>query len=503
MKTENKKNYLNKFLLAVLSLFILSTCDNFLAEDPKNFINPEEFYTTQEDAEGGLTGVYAILRSGGLFAGNSDGIIFMNHKNSEYTWPWSMDSPDVGYINYSPSYKSPINIWRDTYDGIKRTNNFIENLEGVEVDFPEPIKNQYIGEAKFLRALMYYYLVQFFGDVPLVTESFEGGSDYFVERNNSDEVWEFVKHDLNYSINNLPQKSQYSGSDISRASKGAAQTLLAKVHMILEEWAEAKQLIDSIIESGEYSLESDIVENWRTDSEHGPESIFEIQFASGFSPGMGNSLFQLSGPANFEHPITGNIVGGLWTGVAYSPEFFNSFEDEDLRKKKLFLDPETHAGPVGRYFTGKYFDPNVMFQGQWLNGPVNVVLFRYADVLLMKAEVENEVNNGPNVAAYDAIDQVRDRVNASKLDQNLSYNQFLDAVFDERAKELFYEGHRFFDLKRRGFEFLKNRVEPNRLNLFDYVGHTGSFEIQEYMLKLPIPINEMDANPHLTQNPGY
>ncbi len=497
MKTLFKtKNYIKTILFAVFMLS-LTACEDFLEENPKNFISPDNFYQNQSDAEGGLTGVYEIFHSNGLFAGNSNGIIFMHHMMSEYTWPWSMTAPDVGYINYSADYKCVVNIWTSCYDGLKRANSYISNLEDKEVDFPEELKNRYLGEARFIRSLMFYYLVQFYGDVPLVTEPFKGGDNFYVSKDPADKVWDFVMDDLDKAIEALPFKSEYSGADLARANKGAARILKAKIHMIREEWSEAKTQVDAIISSGEFDLEQDILDNWRTANEHGVESIFEIDHGSGFFPRLGNSLFQLSGPAGFEHPETGNIVGGLWTGVAYTPSFYESFDNSDERKTKLFLDTAKHDGPDGRFFTGKYFDPSVMYQGQWMNAPVNVVLFRYADLLLMKAEIENEINSGPNTEAYDALDRVTGRVNATPYPRNLNYEEFLNAVFRERAKELFYEGHRFFDLKRRGFEFTKNMVEPERMKLFEFIDFDGSFDIQPYMLTLPIPVQETDANPNL------
>jgi len=243
------------------------------------------------------------------------------------------------------------------------------------------------------------------------------------------------------------------------------------------------------------------LDNWKCSNEHGIESIFEIPCGSGFNPKLGNNLGGLGAPAGLIHPIDGHIVGGAYTGVAFSLFFYDIFDIQDTRRTKCFYDTAMHDGPTGRFFCSKYFDPEVMINFVSHDNPTNFVVFRYADVLLMKAEIENELNNGPNAAAYEAIDAVRDRSNAPTLDRGLSYEEFIDAVFDERARELFYEGHRFYDLKRRGYEFLKNRVEPARQALFDFAGFPETFTIEEKNLKLPIPQTEIDANPNLVQNP--
>jgi len=497
MKTKNITKI--TILLSVL-LLMFSSCEEFLQEEPKNFINPETFYSNQKDAESGLDGIYAIYRQQGLFIGQS--LAFVNHMLSDYTYPWT-------FVGFEADYNFPSNmnqmkwIWGANYDGIKRATSYIDILENKDVNYPESIKNRYVAEAKFIRAMDYYYLVQCFGDVPLITKTYTTSDDFLVERDPANEVWEFVKQELVEAITALPSKSAYSGADISRANKEAAKMMLAKIYMIEKNWAQAKTLVDEIIASEEYDLEVDIRDNWREANEHGIESIFEIDFAQGMSPKMGNNLFNLSGPGGLKHPITGAKVGGTWTGLAYDKFFYQSFDDQDERKLKLFFDINTHSGPEGRYFTNKYFDPEVMSSGGWLNNPVNFVVFRYADVLLMKAEIENEVNGSPNNAAYEAINEVRARANISPLPQNMDYNTFVDAVFEERAHELFCEAHRYFDLKRRGVDYLKKIIEPSRARLFDWLDINLTVSITEDDLVLPLPLIELDANPNLTQNPGY
>jgi starch-binding outer membrane protein, SusD/RagB family len=487
----------NKTFCLMISLLIILTtsCEDFLEEHTKSFINPNDFYTTQSDCESGLFGIYEALHLPGLYHQHA---LMAHVMHSEYTWPWSLEQ-ESGY-NIRPDFWLYL-LWDNNYELIKRANILIENLEGKTVNFDEDIQMRYLSEAKFLRVLSYMHLVQWYGDVPLITTSFV--EDYLVEKNPSSEVWDFIEQQLIEAIPYLPHKSSYSGSDISRANKEAAKMALAKAYMVRQKWSEAKALVDEIIASGEYELEIDIMDNWRTSNEHGIESIFEIDFASGLSPRQGQNASILCGPSNLIHPITGNIVSGGWTGIAVTHVFYNTFDDLDTRKYECFFDTAMHSGPVGRFYCSKYFDPTVMNSFAAWQGPVNFVVYRYADVLLMKAEIENELNIGPNADAYQAIDEVRERSNAPLIDRNLTYDEFLEEVFDERARELFFEGHRFFDLKRRGYEFLKNRVEPARLNLFDYVGYSGNWSIEEHELVLPIPQYEIDANPNLIQNSGY
>lgn len=494
MKINNFKQII---LLTIPLLFVgLTGCKKFLEENPRNFIDPNNFYEKEADAYAGLVGIYGGL--GSEFYAR--GIHVLNQHNTEEHWPWSLTAADLGF-NYTPDYGFMNKVWPALYEEVKRANSFIDALENKEVNFDVSLKSRMLAEAKFLRAYTYSVLVQFWGDVPLLKHSVSAEADFFRSGTSSSDIYKFIKADLQWAIDVLPVKSSYLGPDISRANREAAKILLAKIYMIENDWPNAKKYVDEIIALGEYALEPDILDNWKTANEHGKESIFEIDFGKGFSPTLGNSLFQNCGPAKLKHPITGKIVGGLWGGVSFTPAFFDSFEDGDMRKKKLFFDPSTYSAEIGRYYTSKYFDPTVMDQGA--DCPVNWVVYRYADVLLMKAEIENEINSGPNTAAYGAINMVRKRANIANLTDGLSYEGFLKYVFDEREKELFFEGHRFFDLKRRGYLFTKTRVEKARFKLFDYINYTGPFDVKEYELLLPFPQSELDANPTLKQNPGY
>ena len=496
MKTYKFK----KVIFLTISMILLGFvgCKKFLQEDARNFINPGTFYQSQADAEGGIAGIYQTFNIG-TGEGLANILTELNSINSDFTWPWSMTAYEVGY-NVTPDFYFCNNSWAICYDGIKRANSFIDAIEAANPIEPVNVKNRQIGEAKFLRSLFYFYLVQIFGDVPLITKTYISSDNFFVTRDSTAVVWRFVKSDLLDAINLLPHKSAYSGSDIARPNQESAKMLLAKIYMIQNDWPNAKQYVDKIIASNEYQLVTNVFDNYRIAKKHGIESIFEVDYASGYIPSLGSTLFKLTMPANLICPLTGKPMGGAWAGVAFSPDFYNSFDAGDQRLQ-LFFTPGTYVAPVGRYFTNKYFDPTVMTISA--DCPVNWVVFRYADVLLMKAEIENELNAGPNAAAYDAIDMVRVRANLAPLARVLDYNGFLDAVFTERAKELFAETHRFFDLKRRGYTFLVNKVLPARLALFNYIGFSGPFVIKESELVWPISTQEMDVNPKLVQNPGY
>ena len=479
-------------LFALTSVIGLISCQEFLTEDPRNFIDPAGFYATEVDAEAGIVGIYDQVARRDLVVAYH----VPNHNNSDETYPWSFSTYDIGF-DFTPDINMCGFAWNEAYDGINRANSFIGALEGKEVSWPEANRDKLVAEAKFLRSYFYYILVNYFGDVPLVKKIADSESEWYPARSPRAEVIAFMKSDLEEAIAGLPKKSELDGENISRANQDAARMMMAKLLMMEENWSDAKTYIDEIIASGEYDLEIQYADNWRTSNEHGIESIFEVEFEFGLTPTEGHQLMQYSGPASYRHPVNNAVMRGAFTGIAFTHFFYNSFESIDVRKT-MFLDTARHDGPWGRFFIGKYFDP-VSMTATFGSAPTNWVMFRYADVLLMSAEVENEIASGPNGTAYLNINEVRKRAGLADLIPGLTHDQFLDSVFVERQKELCFEGHRFFDLKRRGFDYMKKWVVPARQQLIGWLGLTIDYSpyVTEDDMFLPIPRAETDANPNL------
>lgn len=493
-----------KFGFIILFLLGMMSCEEFLEENPKNFISPDNFYRNTSDVQSALAGVYANYNMQIWSNRYMYWITKMNTDDNEVSAPWTLSEP--GFIDNSADNGDLAGLWDRSYEGIKRANDFISRVTELgENIISADLKNRMLGEAKFLRALHYYFLVSSFGDVPLVTEPYDPGESPLVEKEDVTTVIDFFIGDLMDAVNALPPKSEYSGMDVSRINRDAAKMLIAKFAMRKNDWTQAKQYIDEIIASGEFELEEDVAMNWDLATEHGKEAIYEINFAADMVPRLGNIFHNHTAPPSARNPLTGDpIGGGKWGGALYNQLFYDSFHEDDQRKWKLFWPTEFYEEDAdGRYYTTKYWDFETMDRARGGQGPVNLPYFRYADLLLMKAEVENEINQGPNTAAYDAINQVRNRANVPDLDPGLSYDEFLNKVFDERDFELFYEGHHWFELNRRSFEFVESRVEPSRLEFFELVNFDGKFDFQEHMMLWPIPQGQLDANPKLVQNPGF
>ncbi len=368
----------NKFVVIIVlqSLLAITSCDDFLNEEPKNFLNPADFYKTQAETEGGLTGVYSKLIS----LGQEPAFPFLEELHADYHWAWNINNHEIGFIRNTSEHIVMGPQWKDCYQGIKNANSFIYYLNAIEeVSFSEDLKARFLSEAKFLRAYFYYLLAISFEDVPLVTEPFEVSGEAFNSKTEQSAIFDFIIDEMRTIIPDLPPKSTYKKEDISRVNTEVAKTLLAKVYLWKKDWAAAGTILDEIIASGEYELEEDITDNWKSSNEHGKESIFETDHGKGHeatNQGLGNSLFQLTGPPQLKHPITGANVGGMWGGVSFCWFFYQSFDDIDQRKQKLFYEPGSYVSDSGRYYTSKYFDPTIETVGDYREGVVNFVHFR-------------------------------------------------------------------------------------------------------------------------------
>lgn len=482
-------------LLATIITMLSSCADEFLKEKPYSTIAPETFYNNDQDAQAATLAIYnAIYMNAGLFRQflgvfpESSSDLFIANPAAAIA---GREMADFLYNSESTNVKS---VWTDTYDCIKRANSVIDNLTR-NVPVSADAKSKFTGEAKFCRALMYYYLVQLFGDVPLVTSEIKSLDNIDLPRTPASEVWAQIVTDLTGAISTLPEKSQYQGVHKARASKGAARILLAKAYMAQGQWPSALKQIDDIILSKEYALQPDIRTVFQVAYENGLESIFEAQYVTGLSPVAGSSFF-----AYF---VSGTPLGGFQTFFV-NEKMIAKYDKNSARYKAFFTGKGTYTGLDGKvintgyqqYFMYKFYDiyrPTGILKTVFNDYEFNFRIFRYADVLLMKAECENEIN-GPNDAGLSAINAVRSRAGEAiilKVDAG-SKDQFRETIFQERAMELIGEGQRWYDLKRLGTSTMIQKIKDAK-----------GIDVQAYQLLWPIPKSELKISKVLTQNPGW
>lgn len=489
---------MKKYIILILVTFMSVACSkDFLEKAPLDSINTSNFFQTKEDAITAINGAYQPLQWPKLYnmrmwttdimAGNSivgagggtDGIETQDEANFVTT----TDNPGV------------LDLWRGPAPGILRCNIILQKVPDMNID--KDLKNRIIGEAKFLRGLYYFILVRFFGDVPLITVPQEPGDDLRPKRTDKAKVYEQIIADLTDAEQLLPPRSEYSGNDIGRASKGAAAGLLAKVYLTLGQWDKVVTLANEV-ESLGYALNPNYADNFDVNNKNSVESLFEIQYTGNAGEGFWDNTNQASWLSTFTGPRNSNMVAGGWGWNQPTQEFVDSYEPGDLRKDVTIL----YDGCP--QFDGMDYDPGYSTTGYNLrkflvtksisssydNSPMDFPVLRYADVLLMKAEALN--NLGKTTEAEAPLNEVRARAGLPAV-TGLSQADFKAKVLHERRMELAFEGQRWFDLIR---------VDNGDYGL-NFLHSIGKVNATSKFLLLPIPQKEIDANPNLTQNPGY
>jgi starch-binding outer membrane protein, SusD/RagB family len=432
----------------LLPVLMLAACDSPLDTNPTAQIDSETALSTARGIELGLNGAYRGLQSGNTYANQFMVYPDLYADNLDFTGTFQTDR-EVSQRNITTSNGAMLGIWGTMYNAINRTNNLLDAIPNVG-ELTAAQSSRYRGEALFIRSLVYFDLVRLFGGVPLVvTPSRGAGPEASVPRASSQEVYALIVKDLEEAVTLLPT-SRVNG----RATRDAANALLARVYLETGANAQARDKATAVIGSGNYSLVPNFRSIWTT--KNSQESIFELQFSINNT----NSL------AFWYYPAS---QGGR-LGFAPTAELYNYFEAGDARR-----DASIAIAGSQRY-GNKYH--------RIANGDDNVVILRLAEMYLIRAEANARL--GADAAAVRAdINLVRARAGLEPLPTTVTSQQaLLDAILRERRVEFAFEGHRFFDLRRFG-------VASQLLG------------IPAARLLWPIPQGELDVNDQLTQNPGY
>ncbi len=516
----------NLIYLIIFSMAALTTsCSGFLDEIPKDSISPANFYNNAEDAIVAVNGAYAALRENDYYsrywvtasAHAADGSFSRLSATSDRAPVIALR--DAGML---VSNRYNISPWRAVWQAINRANAVLDHVPGIDMD--ATLQARIIGEAKFLRALTYFNMVRRWGGVPLILSetSTSDISELQVSRNTADEVYEQIIADLTDAMRDLPYIADYSGDDVGRASKEAAQGLLAKVQLYRKDWANAKTNAEAVINSPSgLDLTPDPRDNWWTgngDRDNNVESIFEVQY-NGVSPQdhiLGNNFEPNNsgyGPGQW-----GTIIGSLW--------FYNQFSTDDKRHAATWLTeyPALSGDSTIQWHENRYPVPHINKYRDPFNKSgmaYNIKVLRFADVLLVGAEASNE--SGAMDDAYAYVNRVRARAGLPNL-AGLSQDQLRDSIYLEFRKELCFEAQDYEELVRQG-KLIENKMAymtytiPAMYNddrsvfkpgqaLLDNIalrqpGPHYNYEIDAHNTLFPIPQSAIDKNPNLKQNPGY
>ena len=394
-----------------------------------------------------------------------------------------------------------LDLWRGPSPGILRCNFVLQKVPAMDID--EAVKNRILGEAYFLRAHYYFILVRLFGGVPLQTEPADSDSDLLLPRASADEIYALIMEDLDQAIRLLPKRSEYTQANMGRATKEAAMAELARVYLTYYQDYEHYQLVVDLCEEIRkmgYQLEADYADLWNPAKQNGVESIFEVQYYGKTNYDFWSNENQASWLSTFTGPRNSGMAAGCYGWNQPTAEFVSQYEVGDLRKEKTVFytgcptfDGMTYSSAysttgynVRKFLLTKTQSPDYNTSNQ------NWVVTRYADVLLMKAEALNEM--GQTTLAEAPLYEVRCRAGLTKRSdiEGLSQMQMREKIIHERRMELAFEGHRWFDMIRYKDNYA--------LEFLHSIGKTAA---SSKHLLLPIPTQEREANPKLTQNPGW
>jgi len=454
-----KKRYIYTIAAVALLTLTITSCKKDFLDTPAPTLNMEDFFTSETNAKLAITGCYDVMGwdgqhntipfffgdiigrdgwKGGDVGGDQDWMD--NLINFTYT-------PDNYMLNIS---------WKNYYIGINRCNTAMENITEMSSDIiSDESKANLIAQARFVRGYFYFELVKTWGKVPLIDHVLSP-SEYQQPLAEESEVWTFIEEDFRAAADILPVRSALAAEDIGRAAKGSALAFLAKAYIYQKKWAEAKQITDQIITSGEYALLPNFEDVFLMENENNEEIVFSIQFKETGNGDYGDEnegTMQCVYMQTRNHPFSG--IGG-WGFNCPTQELVDQFEEGDLRMEATIIHNgeilwegtsdeavfnTTFATNKDHYSNQKYVLPASQQPGDFSDASKNWILIRYAEVLLWNAE-----------AAYYAggdwqtpLQQVRDRVGLGPTPYS-----GIDAIYHERRVELAMEGHRFWDVVRQG-----------------------------------------------------
>lgn len=489
-------------VLTLLGVFLADSCsDKDLELANPNQLSPDTFFSNESQVQSAVNAAYANLQTFALYGR----LLFymMDNMSHENAGNGQQEGDKVTYADFSfdSTNNQIFDFWDSCYRGINKANFVIGNEDKIneipDSELSAARKRKFVAEARFLRAHYYWLLVNRFGDTPLRTG--DGSNPEGKPKSPKQDVINLIIEDLTFASANLLPKAN---EDKGRANQGAAQAFLGKVLLYQESYGPALASFNSM--SG-YALENDYFDNFKEETEHGIESVFEVEYniSLGTSNKWDGGATGAGGPNHAT--FRGQDYGVLnWFNVYPSDDLTSEFEPADNRFSGSFYvvgdtynndasilvesDFAENGGNIRPVAWKKYQNYYKQTSENEESG-INVKVIRYADVLLMMAECENEV--GTQAAAVGLINRVRARAGLAGLPTSLTKEQVFDAILHERKVELNGEQVRFDDMIRWG-------IVASELSATNF--QSGKHELW------PIPDREISSNANMTpadQNPGY
>ncbi|MGQ1784152.1 MULTISPECIES: RagB/SusD family nutrient uptake outer membrane protein [unclassified Saccharicrinis] len=515
------KKYINIAFMA-LAILAFSSCEDFLDKAPIDQLGESSFYSNDDELNMAVMASYSGLRS---MANDEWRLTEIRSDNARLYIKNTGDAVNVRLrqldnFTVSTTHEENESYWEAAYKGIDNCNVVLENI-GVVAD--EDLKSQLEGEARFIRAYIYFNLVRLYGPVFLVTErlSIEEGNS--LSRSSVQDVYDLIESDLILaggaagSTGLLP--GTYDDSDLGRATSWAAKTLLAKVYLTLNDYASAKTLLTNVKDNSGHGLLVDDYEGvFDVNNEMNDEIIFAVRYLSG-GYGQGSPF------SNYFSPRDGTFVPGrAYSYNTPTNDLIEAYdaEGDNIRKDVVMYDTwiddsgnENFVPFVKKYLSD--YENEQDAENDW-------IVLRFADVLLMLAEIENETSSVADALPY--INEVRDRVGLDDIleeDVPTQWDMML-AIENERRLEFAFENHRYYDLLRTdrlatimeahyNAEIIVSTIQEDGTVISEpyYAGAAsdmsylseGGRQLKEWQYLLPIPNSVMTVATNATQNPGY
>lgn len=514
-------------LLTIGSLLI--ACNKALDTKPTDFLSPVIYYRTEKQLNFALAAVYDVMGDAGFY--KQIYTARMGNEADEGFYARNTVIAGVQVYNFSSTDADVQNLWKSLYDGINRANVLLVNMQSA-TEVGEDIKKVIRGEALFLRGYYYFLLVQHWGAVPLITQATTSANETTISRSSIAQVYAQVLSDMEEAeALVLPARTVGHGG---RVNKSAVRGLLARVCLTMagrplndaSKYLAAKNWAQKVINDAEsaHALNPDYAQvfiNYAQDKYDIGESIWEVEFW-----GNNTNAYNETGCVGAWNGIqsTDQTIGVAYGFINATSKLFNSYAPGDLRRDWAIA-PFSYSGtskvmkagtPASTLWTrniGKFRREYELLTPKSNNAtPQNMPLLRYADVLLMFAEADNEVNHKPTAEAYKAINLVRKRafgkllpnaVNPNEQDlSGMDYESFFQEIIKERSRELCFELHRKHDLIRWGV-FVQTMKGVENLIALEASGQYYSLafkNVSDKHLVFPIPAREIALNKSLQQN---
>ena len=487
-------------ILSCLTALSVAGCDQFLEPKPTDVLAPENFYRSAADAIAAVNSVYSQAQWVYFWIWYESDVA----SDDAFATPnYGADGHQLASYTFDPTLWSINDLWTNAYITINKANIVLDRVPPIVMDVAE--RNRVLGEAHYLRALMYFQLVRMFGDVPLMEHEAKSVADAQIPRTPAAQVYALIVSDLQTAMNDLPPS--YTGADLGRATSGAATSLLAKVYLNQKDYNNAAKYAGQVMSSGQYSLNARWLDNFKVSLEYvNPESIFEINYgAPEQTPGVVGSvqtLFTL--PSGFP----GGDAYGL---IQVNPDLIALYSANDQRGNGATYmtspyvtalgDTATWGVPNGAAFHKWIDETNSkdMTARSWQQMPNNWIIQRYADIVLIYAEAVNSGGTPTNGSAEAALNQIRARAGVPTV-SGLASAALTDSIRVERRREFAFEGQRWFDLSRWGI--LDATIQAKTLQMQTlFPGETGVHGAPSNLF--PIPDGQINSNSLLTQNTGW